>query len=259
MSISAVVLGTAQDGGWPQAGCTRSCCRQVGSPRTPACLGLNDGDKAILIDATPALPDQLLRWGRSPDAVLLTHIHMGHWPGLMHFGREAMNARDLPLFAAQENFDLLQSGEPIRTLIQNHFRPSSLQDREPVQISRNLTITPHQVEHRQDNNPVTFAFEIEGPNRSILWCPDVDRWNNEWLLETVGRVDMAFLDGCFVDPLVEIGRSDVPHPPMPQSIEILGDLMQKVKFIHLNHTNPALEPGHALHSLIAHEGEQFSF
>lgn len=38
-------------------------------------------------DAAPALADDI------PDGVFLTHAHIGHYTGLMYFGKEAMGPR----------------------------------------------------------------------------------------------------------------------------------------------------------------------
>ena len=49
-----VVLGTVQDGGAPQAGCTRPCCSEPDIRRHVACLGIVDPQTGELItsDAT---------------------------------------------------------------------------------------------------------------------------------------------------------------------------------------------------------------
>src|SRR5215213_6438416 len=80
-----IVLGIAQDGGYPQAGCTRPDC--IAAWRDPrlrqrvASLGIVDpqsGERWI-IDATPDFPSQLQSLGGGvPTGILLTHAHIGH-------------------------------------------------------------------------------------------------------------------------------------------------------------------------------------
>ena len=91
---SVVVLGTAQDGGLPQAGCScRFCCLAQGDSRrkrTPVALGveLEDG-RNLLIEATKSLAHQLWTWAdalggdkpKMPDVVAVTHLHLGHVEG----------------------------------------------------------------------------------------------------------------------------------------------------------------------------------
>jgi pyrroloquinoline quinone biosynthesis protein B len=63
--IETILLGTAQDGGVPHAGCECPTCAAAWSDpalqQHPACLGLVDHSvgKCWLIDATPAFPTQL--------------------------------------------------------------------------------------------------------------------------------------------------------------------------------------------------------
>src|SRR5439155_9633245 len=60
-----VVLGIAQDGGYPQAGCARACCAPAWSDprqkRHVACLAIVDpaSHQRWMIDATPDFPAQL--------------------------------------------------------------------------------------------------------------------------------------------------------------------------------------------------------
>ena len=61
-------------------------------------------------------------------------------------------------------------------------------------------------------------------------------------------MDLAFLDGTFYDG-AELGHrdmSEVPHPFIAESMTLMADWpekeRQKVHFIHLNHTNPLLNP-----------------
>ena len=81
-----IVLGIAQDGGLPQLGCTRPLCEDVRAgrrrPEKVASLGLRNTrtGASYVFDATPDFPAQVERLipGRLPDAVFLTHAHIGH-------------------------------------------------------------------------------------------------------------------------------------------------------------------------------------
>src|SRR5215470_536980 len=93
-SVEAVVLGVAQDGGVPHLGCRQALCvearRDPSKRRLVAALGLIDpaSGKRFLIDATPDFPAQVELLGGMPDAILLTHAHIGHYLGLAQLGRE---------------------------------------------------------------------------------------------------------------------------------------------------------------------------
>ena len=97
------------------------------------------------------------------------------------------------------------------------------------------------------------GYRIDGPVRSALYLPDIDSWE-EWdamgvrLEEVLATVDVAFLDATFFADGEIPGRdmSGFPHPFIRTTMNRLAPLpateRAKVVFIHLNHTNPALDP-----------------
>src|SRR5690242_10590642 len=100
-----LVLGIAQDGGIPQAGCTQSCCAG-GRHENVSSLALVEpaAHRWWLFDATPDFREQLARVraeapGCTLAGVFLTHAHIGHYTGLLQLGREAMGAHDVPVYA----------------------------------------------------------------------------------------------------------------------------------------------------------------
>ena len=106
------VLGVAQDAGYPQANCYRPhCMRAWKDPtlkRLTSSIAVVDTGrgKKYLFDATPDIREQLYRLHvEAPDeshelgGVFLTHGHMGHYTGLMHFGREADGSDGILVFA----------------------------------------------------------------------------------------------------------------------------------------------------------------
>lgn len=103
--------------------------------------------------------------------------------------------------------------------------------------------------HR-DEFSETVGFEISGPNHSIFFLPDIDKWERwETAIETVvQRVDCAFLDATFFDNRELPGRdmSQIPHPFIVETMQRFQSLdasdRSKIRFIHLNHSNPALLP-----------------
>jgi pyrroloquinoline quinone biosynthesis protein B len=82
-----IVLGIAQDGGCPQAGCTKPCCERVWRDpslrRNVACLAIVDPVRGSwLVNATPDFTPQLHALDRGADGarrpangILLTHAH----------------------------------------------------------------------------------------------------------------------------------------------------------------------------------------
>jgi pyrroloquinoline quinone biosynthesis protein B len=263
------VLGRAQDGGVPHVGCEKPCCtaaRAAGQVETPACLGIHDTvtGRLVLIEATPGIERQLSDlWelagvsgrGRQPvDAVLVTHAHIGHYTGLMHFGREVAGTRSLPLFVTPRMATFLQENGPWSELVDGEFvdlqiitptPPGTTGD--PFSPIDGLTVEAIAVPHRDEFSD-TVAFRITGPARTLLFCPDIDRWGaHDGLLESLLEgVDVAYLDATFYDGSELPGRdlTKIPHPLMTDTMARLSDEAAAnpgaIRFIHLNHTNPAL-------------------
>lgn len=275
-----VVLGIAQDGGRPQTGCRKSCC--VGrSQLSPACLGIVDpvAGRRWIIDATPDITRQLAlldsaagaETGSSVlDGVLLTHAHMGHYTGLVHLGREALAAPRIPVIARAPMLDFLAANSPWRDLIDHgHIDPVEIRDR--IDLSPSVSITAIGVPHRDELSD-TVGFVVAGPTRRLLWLPDIDSWA-AWdrdLLEVIESVDLAFVDGTFFDDdELERDMSLIPHPRVVETVGlVIGNaphLADRVRFIHLNHTNPALDPASPERGVVvtagmavADEGERHS-
>jgi pyrroloquinoline quinone biosynthesis protein B len=118
-----------------------------------------------------------------------------------------------------------------------------------VPLNPRLSITPIAAPHRDEYSD-TFGFIVRGPARSLLWLPDIDKWER-WdrrIEEVIASVDVAYVDGTFFDATELPGRamSEVPHPFIAESIARFAALpakeRAKVVFIHLNHTNPAATP-----------------
>jgi len=258
-AVRAVVLGIAQDGGLPHIGCEQPACvrarRDPSRRQRVASLGLVD-DRAgqrFLIDATPDLPSQLdsLLEGRAPadrrrplDGILLTHAHIGHYTGLMYLGREALGAQAVPVYATARMAAFLRANAPWSQLVR--LGEIELREVEPgreLALTPSLAVTPLAVPHRDELSD-TVAYVVRGPRRSLLYLPDIDKWE-KWdrrIEDEVARVDVAFLDGTFssADELPGRSRAEVPHPTVGETAARLAALSRRVVFIHLNHTNPLL-------------------
>jgi pyrroloquinoline quinone biosynthesis protein B len=249
------VLGIAQDGGHPQAGCPRPCCAGLapGAGHLPACLAIVDETtgQRWLVDATPALPEQLRRLNAvAPgplSGILLTHAHMGHYLGLAYLGREGMAVHGLPLGVQPRMAIYLAQNGPWNQLIAfGHVR---LWASHRFPLAPGLTVEALPVPHR-DEVSETVAFVVRGPRRAALWLPDLDAWEawDRALPEVLAGVDIAWIDGTFwADGELDRDMREVPHPRIVDTLARLAALpaaeRAKVHFIHLNHTNPALRAG----------------
>lgn len=259
--ISAVVLGIAQDAGLPHAGCRCArCLRALQDPRQQlfaACLAVVDRRTeptgVWLLDATPDIrwqlatlheflgPDPRRTHGvRQPDGIFLTHAHMGHVGGLPQLGPEGMSVWELPVHASPSLAAHLYQMPLWAPLLQGlDLRP--LWPGEAVPLGDDLSLTPVPVPHRDETDSGTFAFLLCGPHRSLLYLPDIDRWE-EWpeAKSMMARVDIALVDATFYSD-DELGTRRVGHPPVAHTLRLFADHRDKLTLIHLNHTNPVLD------------------
>ena len=255
------ILGVAQDAGYPQTGCYEAHCmpgwQDASLRRSAVSLGLIDpvSNKKYMFDATPGFPAQLYELemeapsGRYQLAgIFLTHAHIGHYTGLMFLGHEAMGASNVPVYAMPRMSAYLKDNGPWSQLVSyKNIVLTPLQDDKTVSLG-SLRVTPFLVPHR-DEYSETVGYRIDGPNKSALFIPDINKWL-EWptnLAELIKTVDYALIDATFYADGELPGRdmSKVPHPFVTESMELLEDLVveerNKVWFIHMNHTNPLLD------------------
>ena len=302
MGLTVMVLGSAQDGGVPQVGCDCPNCRRArdaGTVRWASGLAVwpdevkercqgsaRDTGAArargrLLLDAGPDLRSQLRRFGAVIDAVALTHLHMGHYLGILEFGREVCGRRGLPVWCSEAVAAVLETNSPWRELwCQGHVVYERFVPGEAFSPLPGLAVTAYEVPHRNELGD-TVGFVVRSSGRAelepagaatgvrgaggegLLYLPDADRWEG-WepgLPELVGDVELAVLDGTFFDrdELARVtGREagEVPHPPVTHTLELLGQLAAKVVFGHLNHTNPLLDPDSPATRLLAGHGAQ---
>ena len=269
--FEVIVLGRAQDGGLPHLGCERGCCveaRRTGRLETPACLGVRDlqSGALIMLEASPAIETQVAllheltgttdRGRRPVDGILLTHAHIGHYAGLIQLGREVASTKSVPVWSTPRFAGFLRDNGPWSQLVKlgqielKEISPGTTDGKTaPVAFEPlpGLEVEAFLVPHRDEFSD-TVAYKLHGPRKTILFCPDVDRWDaHDGLLESLlDGVDVAYVDATFYDGRELPGRNilEVPHPPMIRTMELLQAMGRespgRVRFIHLNHTNPAL-------------------
>lgn len=248
-----VVLGIAQDGGAPHAGCIKECCEEKWDNPTQyarvSSIGIVDpvSKESWIIDATPDFALQLTALDNQLSGIFLTHAHIGHYTGLIHLGREVMGAKEIPVYAMPKMKTFLESNGPWNQLVAlNNISINEISDKGKINLNERLSITPFLVPHR-DEYSETVGYKVEGPNKSLVFIPDIDKWQ-KWdqdIKEVVSNNTYSLLDGTFydIDELPGRDMSEIPHPFIVESMDLFSDIMNKsgVYFIHLNHSNPALD------------------
>ena len=278
----AVVLGVVQDGGLPHAACDCRRCRHAHDRprdrRLVASLGivLPESGRTYLIDATPDVALQLraLRRNLSPapatdpraeggvdrdpvDGVFLTHAHVGHYLGLAHFGREVVSTSGLPVWGTPRMMEFLRSNGPWSQLVAlgnvdlRPVEPGAGAPGEAVELGEGVSVSAIRVPHREEFSDAV-GYLVRGPRSTLLYVPDTDGWDAwavapETVMEEAG-VDVALVDGTFYsgDELPGRDISKVRHPLIRDSVERFAPFVEasgvKIRFLHFNHTNPALDP-----------------
>ena len=268
------VLGVAQDAGYPQAGCYRPHCmpawKDPGLRQGAVSIAVIDpgAGKKYLFEATPHFSEQLYDLEtEAPDdqfelaGIFLTHAHIGHYTGLMFLGQEVMGAQNVPVFAMPRMSEYLSTNGPWSQLV--NYKNIAIQGLQHG-VTKSfgvIKITPFLVPHR-DEYSETVGYRIEGPNKSALFIPDINKWTawEEDLAEQVKSVDYALIDAAFYADGELPGRdmSKILHPYVVESMERLNNLSLdergKVWFIHMNHTNPLLKVESAERKFVESEG-----
>jgi len=267
-----MVLGVAQDAGYPQMNCKKECCKRAWKnpdlQRTTSCLAIVDpiSKEQWIIDATPNIKEQLQLLKQKTgteklDGILLTHAHMGHYTGLMHFGREVMGTDNLPVFAMPKMKNFLEENGPWSQLVKlENINIKAIKSDSTFSLNDRIKVKPFLVPHR-DEFSETVGYEITINGKTLIFIPDIDKWE-KWetdITELIKKVDYAFLDATFYkNGELKRDMSEIPHPFVEESMELFSELSNKEKakvhFIHLNHTNPLLIEGSTAQKVVLKKG-----
>jgi pyrroloquinoline quinone biosynthesis protein B len=254
------VLGIAQDGGYPQAGCTKTCCEMAWKNDTvrknvvSLAVVFPKQKKWWLFEATPDISRQLRMFSKLtnsqfqflPEGVFLTHAHIGHYTGLMQFGREVLNTKELPVYVLPKMKSFLEKNGPWGQLVRiKNISLRELKTDSVSAISESFSVKPFKAPHR-DEYSETAGFIINTGKKKTLFIPDINNWSSINLMSRLNECNQAFLDGTFytADELPNRDIKEVMHPLVTGTMQLLrsqsDSTKAKVHFIHFNHTNPLL-------------------
>ena len=267
------ILGNTQDAGLPHIGCQHPFCEDNFNVyeehyTTSIAVVNTDLKKYILFEATPDITFQLNNLKKNifdefllPESIYITHAHIGHYTGLMYFGREALGSKELIVRVLPRMSNFLQNNGPWSQLVDiNNIKIKEINFGSSTKELANINITPVQVPHR-DEYSETAGYIIKGKNKKALFIPDIDKWE-KWdrdLSQLAKEFDFLLIDATFYNSK-EINRdiSEIPHPLVTETIDLLSGLntenRSKVYFIHMNHTNMMLDPDSELSKLITSKG-----
>ena len=267
------ILGNTQDAGLPHIGCQHKFCQDNFDKYDQyfvTSIAVVDSDlrKYIMFEATPDITYQLNNLNNSifqefllPESLYITHAHIGHYTGLMYFGREALGSKNLLVKVLPKMSEFLKSNGPWNQLVNiNNIEIQKLNFGESNNELTNISVTPIKVPHR-DEYSETAGYVIQGKNKKALFLPDIDKWEN-WdknLVHLTEEFDYLLLDATFYDSK-EINRdiNEIPHPLVTETMSLLDNLSSELKvkvyFIHMNHTNLMLDPESEFSKLVESKG-----
>jgi pyrroloquinoline quinone biosynthesis protein B len=256
------ILGVAQDAGYPQTGCYEQHCMPGWENRSlrrgAVSLGLIDpkNNNKYMFEATPNFPEQLYQLERVAPSerynlagIFITHAHIGHYTGLMFLGHESAGTSNTPVYAMPKMAQFLKDNGPWEQLVKYKNIQIMPMQHKQAEVLGQVTVTPFLVPHR-DEYSETVGYTIQGPHKSALFIPDINKWP-QWdtkLSDAIKAVDYALIDAAFYDDGELPGRdmSKIPHPFVSETMAELKELdaveKNKVWFIHMNHSNPLLNP-----------------
>ena len=221
--VKLIVLGTAQDGGYPHTGCREVCCKEAWNnlklQRLVSSLAILSGNDCWLIDITPDFSYQLrmietkLNGAPRISGIFISHAHMGHYMGLMELGLEVMNTHAIPVYVMGKMKSFLEENAPFTQLIKlNNIKLQLIEENAVVHLNENISITPFHVPHRNEFSE-TVGFKVQSADKSLLYISDIDSWDIN-INELIRNNDFLLLDGTFhgSNELRHRNMKDVPHP-----------------------------------------------
>ena len=261
-------MGVVQDGGLPHLGSNKLCCENTKQKKyvTSIILINEENNESYLFDASPDINEQLNFMGdrikKDLKGIFLTHAHIGHYTGLMYFGREALNSRSINVYAMPRMKNFLEKNGPWSQLVSlQNISITEINNNSKISIDTNIIIQPIEVPHRAEFSE-TVGYKIYGPNKTVLFIPDIDKWYlwEKSIIDEIKQVDYALIDATFYDSKEVNYRdlSEIPHPFVIESMELFDSInyveKNKIFFIHLNHTNPLLDKDSVQYKFVKGKG-----
>jgi pyrroloquinoline quinone biosynthesis protein B len=275
--LSAIVLGSAAGGGFPQWNCRCPICRLAWAgdvrvrPRTQASLAITaDGENWVLINASPDLPQQLRRSnalhprvgtrGSPIKAVILTGAEIDQVTGLLSLRERepfAVCATAATLAALADNFmfgalapDVVKRQELVPGT------PMTL----PGGLQAELFTVPGKAPlYLEGENPQTaietganVGVELSARTARISFIPGAAAVTPA-VAERIARADVVFFDGTLFrdDEMIATGTGTktgrrMGHMPIDGdggSLAALTGVATRRIYMHINNTNPILVEG----------------
>ncbi|GIR10611.1 MAG: hypothetical protein CM15mP22_0310 [Gammaproteobacteria bacterium] len=130
--------------------------------------------------------------------IFLTHAHIGHYTGLMFFGREALNSNLINVFAMPRMKKFLETNGPWSQLVKlNNIKLIQIHSESVFHYQ--IKLESHLLRFPQGEFSETVGYKIHGPNKTALFIPDIDKWYlwEKSIVDEIRKVDYALIDATF--------------------------------------------------------------
>jgi pyrroloquinoline quinone biosynthesis protein B len=273
--LTAIVLGAAAGGGFPQWNCRCRVCRLAWDgdarvkPRTQASLAVSaDGERWLLLNASPDLRAQLQATpalhprgeprGSPIAAIVLTGGEVDQTAGLLHL-RER---EPFTLFGTAETLVTVAANPMFAVLAADVVRRRVAALGEPFMpvpgLSAELFTVPGKLPlYLEGDNPALDAetaanvgVELVADGKRLLYVPGAAAVTPA-LMARFARADVVLFDGTLYDDNEMIASSTgtktgrrMGHMPIDSgSLTALAGLAARRIYVHINNTNPILIDG----------------
>jgi pyrroloquinoline quinone biosynthesis protein B len=275
--LTAVILGTAAGGGFPQWNCRCPVCQLAWDgdsrvkPRTQAGLAVSaDGRDWVLINASPDLRAQIqatavLRPKQSPRGSPITAVVLT--------GAEVDQVAGLLTLRERSKFNLYATAQTLTAIGNNPIfgvLASDVVERHPVVLGRRFALAgglnaelfsvpgkvPLYLEKGEPEiaaeNDVNVGVEIIGGDSRLIYVPGAAALNRS-LLDRLDRADVVLFDGTLFDDdeMIRGGTGTktgrrMGHLPLSGAdgtLQTLARFAARRILTHINNTNPILVDG----------------
>ncbi|KIC45554.1 pyrroloquinoline quinone biosynthesis protein PqqB [Tateyamaria sp. ANG-S1] len=285
-----IVLGAAAGGGLPQWNCgCRNCAdaRAGVIPRmTQSSVAVSvDGTAWVVLNASPDIRAQVdacaamhppeLR-GSPIVSVVLTNGDIDHIAGLLTLREKT----EFDVYATSAGLDILRSNSVFGVLDPALVAQHQIALDMPFEPVRGLTITPFAVPGKvalflegdtlnlEEVGEQTVGLLLDSGTSRAAYVPGCAAIP-DWLLDRLGGVDLLLFDGTVWnnDDMQRTGTGEktgarMGHVPLNGelgSLERLSGVEGRKVFIHINNTNPILQPDSPERAEVTAKGWDIAF
>src|ERR1700736_5056374 len=268
--LTAIVLGSAAGGGFPQWNCRCPVCKLAWAgdprvrPRTQASLAVSaNGEDWILINASPDLPEQVRRAsalhpcggtrGSPIKAILLTGAEIDQVAGLL-----SLREREpFILYATAPALSVIESNSMFGVLPPAVVTRQTIRSGESYALPGDLQAEFFAVPGKaplyvEGEDPETMSVEVSAGGARLAYVPGAAAVTAAMQQRFAGA-DVVFFDGTLFNDgemiATETGSKTgrrMGHMPIDGSggsLQALEGLRARRIYIHINNTNPILVEG----------------